>query len=130
RLDLNNGISEFLFATGNGKYWIAFSRKDIPAKIDKEVWKAIPLVESSKNFEGACNPNKSAFVVLRPGFPEDPLISAGDAYKCGNNYTFWAMNNYNALQEFKNKNSGVQFFIGQGEPLPTEKQSLPYNPSF
>lgn len=129
RLDLNDGISELMFITGNGKYWIIISRKDLLGRVDKEVWKKINLVDSSKNFEGSCNPNQFAYIVARPGFPEDPIISAGDAYKCDNNYTFWAMNNSDSFVEFKNNNGGIQMFVGGNQTNPVGANSqIPHDP--
>ena len=144
RLNLNGGISEFLFVTGNYKYWTVFPKIEIPGQVFAEVWKKIPVIASSQNFEGTCDPNNSIFIVSRPKSPEDPWINAGDAHKCGNNYMFWGLNNYSAHQNFKNKNGGVQFYIGgpvtqvaagpvnqvAGEPnnFP-QPQSFPHNPT-
>ena len=129
RLNINGGLTEFLFMTGNGKYWIVISRKDVPGQVTKEAWKKIPSIDSSKNFEGDCNPNTFVYIISRPGVNEDPWINAGDAHKCGNNYMFWGMNNYNAYQEFKNKNGGIRLFVGGPVSTTTLPSKFPHNPT-
>ena len=129
RLNLEGGISEFMFATGNGKYWVIFPRHEIPGQVTKAVEKKIDLIDSSKNFDKTCNPQASVYIISRPGVQEDPWINAGDSHKCGNNYMFWGMNNYNAYQTFKNQNGGIQLLIGGSPNKNPKKQSYPHNPS-
>lgn len=132
RLKLDGGISEFMFATGNGQYWMVLPRSEIPGLVTKQVSQPITMIDSSKNFEGNCDVNQTAYILVRPGAPEDPWINVGNQHACGPDSMFWGMYNYGNHTGFKNKNGGVQLFIG-GPTRKTidQKESIfPYNPSF
>lgn len=131
RLNLDGGISEFMFATGNGQYWIILPRNEIPGFTTKQIWKSIKLVDSSKNFEGGCDANNTGYLITRPGVSEDPWINAGNQHACAPNYMFWGMNNYPNHTTFKNKNGGIQLFIGGRARTDIDKNVVfPYNPGY
>jgi hypothetical protein len=105
-------VSEILFKTGDGMYWIVMKLSDISTTGDKI------LVASSGNFEESKEENTKAYVLRRSSQPEDPWINAGDTHNGGVgaeyivDYTFWGEAGYDAAHtSFKNDHGGVLVFV-------------------
>jgi len=106
-------VSEILFKTGDGMYWIVMKLSDISTTGDKT------LVASSGNFEESKEENTKAYVLRRSSQPEDPWINAGNSHNGGVgaqyivNYMFWGESGYadHGHASFKNDHGGVLVFV-------------------
>ena len=105
-------VSEILFRTGDGMYWIVMKLSDISTTGVKT------LVASSGNFEESKEENTKAYVLRRSYHPEDPWINAGNSHNGGVgaeyivNYMFWGEAGYDAAHtSFKNDHGGVLVFV-------------------
>jgi hypothetical protein len=99
-------VSEILFKTGDGMYWIVMKLSDISTTGVKT------LVASSGNFEESKEENTKAYVLRRSYHPEDPWINAGTSHYV--NYMFWGESGYDeeyGHASFKNDHGGVLVFV-------------------
>lgn len=88
RAQFPGGITEIMFATGNGKYWTVVNRAEIEAPIKDGSKKITPIV-TSNNFDG----NMDA---------------------CDTNLMFWGEAGHPNHTKWMSQNGGVQLFVGVG----------------
>jgi len=102
-------VTQVLFKTGNGTYWIRMRLADIYPGVSTAY---TTNIATSNNFPSdGNNYNGSISVLFRSGQSEDPWINAGNAHAGGNNYMFWGENNINVHQGWKNGQGGIIAFV-------------------
>jgi hypothetical protein len=102
-------VTQVLFKTGNGTYWIRMRLADIYPGVGTTY---TTNIATSNNFPNdGNNYNGSITVLFRSGQSEDPWINAGNAHAVGNNYMFWGENNINVHQGWKNGQGGIIAFV-------------------
>lgn len=102
-------VTQVLFKTGNGTYWIRMRLVDIYLGANTTY---TTNIATSNNFPNdGNNYNGSITVLFRSGQSEDPWINAGNAHAVGNNYMFWGENNINVHQGWKNGQGGIIAFV-------------------
>lgn len=117
------GVSELLFKTGNGTYWIHINISDIYQAPNNNSY-VINSIASSNNFpaDSTYQANTKVTIMHRsPNNGEDPWINAGTNHANGNeqvawpnttDYMFWGENGYAASHYyFKSGNGGILAFV-------------------
>jgi hypothetical protein len=108
-------VTDIMFKTGDGEYWIVFKLEDIayPQNTNgNENREGIfDFVASSGNFQGDNEENTKGYYLFRESSMEDPWINAGDDHAVGNNYMFWGENSIHWHREFKNAHGGILAFV-------------------
>lgn len=114
-------VTELLFKTGNGLYWIHLRISDIYLS-PNGTSHTVNLIASSMNFpaDGTYLANSKATIMHRsPNGGEDPWINAGNVHgndQSTNDYMFWGEYNsgnssYVGHATFKNANGGILVFV-------------------
>ena len=102
-------VTQVLFKTGNGTYWIRMRLADIYPGVSTAY---TTNIATSNNFPSdGNNYNGSITVLFRSGQAEDPWINAGNSHAGGNNYMFWGETNINVHQGWKNGQGGIIAFV-------------------
>lgn len=108
-------VSELLFLTGNGLYWISFPISYVVGNTSQQIHTT--NVYTSGNFPvDSNNLNDSINIYHRlENAGEDPWIQAGNThgsgYDQGSAYMFWGENGHTTHADFKNNNGGIIAFI-------------------
>jgi hypothetical protein len=129
RLKVNGSLTEVMLATANNEYWVVLNRDTLNSGKNQTI---VP-VASSGNFKGECEPNKSVFMKVVGDDKSssvgtgEPWINMGNTYACGDNYMFWGEDDFQANENFKNKNGGIMIYVG-GSYVP-DKQKFRFNPT-
>lgn len=116
-------VSQLLFKTGNGTYWIVINISDVYQAPNNYSY-VINSVASSNNFpaDATYQANTKVTIMHRsPNNGEDPWINAGTNHANGNeqvawpnttDYMFWGENGYAASHyHFKSGNGGILAFV-------------------
>ena len=103
-------VTDIMFKTGDGLYWIVFKLEDI-AYSQTTSGGIFDFVASSGNFQGDNEENTKGYYLFRGSQMEDPWINAGNGHTVGNNYMFWGENSFSGHSEFKNAHGGILAFV-------------------
>ena len=108
-------VTEIMFKTGDGLYWIVFELAEIAysqSTVHNSPNGIFEFVNSSGNFQGNNEENTKGYYLFREeGAPEDPWINAGNNHAVGNNYMFWGEKNCAWHYAFKNDHGGILAFV-------------------
>jgi hypothetical protein len=110
-------VSEILFLTGNGTFWVRMRLDQIVGGLNAYTTN----VQTSANFpNNQYSANTSVYVMHRNGQPEDPWINTGNVHGANDgtlasgDYMFWGENGGGTGTshiEFKNANAGIIAFV-------------------
>jgi len=103
-------VTQLLFLTGNGTYWISFPISHV---VGTPTTAYTSGVTTSNNFPVDSNAYNTTITVMHrsPNLGEDPWINAGNDHAIGNDYMFWGENNTTGHLPFKNANGGIIAFV-------------------
>ena len=117
-------VTDIMFKTGDGEYWIVFKLEEIVFSTTTTSG-TFDFVASSGNFQGQNQENTTGhyFFWANSGKPvvKDPYINAGNDHAVGytnnndadsdNNYMFWGEDSSNDHVQFKNSHGGILAFV-------------------